>query len=89
VAQTELDGLQEAMKTRAYIEQAKGILMAARGLSADDAFATLNEQSQNTNVKVVTIAQRLIGSVAAQQTLTSGRQKIRVVIDILLQYDQS
>jgi AmiR/NasT family two-component response regulator len=29
VAQTELDGLQEAMKTRAYIEQAKGILMAA------------------------------------------------------------
>jgi GAF domain-containing protein len=67
VAQTELDGLQEAMKTRAYIEQAKGILMAARGLSADDAFATLNQQSQNTNVKVVTIAQRLIGSVAAQQ----------------------
>jgi GAF domain-containing protein len=67
LAQTELDGLQEAMKTRAYIEQAKGVVMAARGLSADDAFAVLNQQSQNTNVKVVTVAQRLIGSVAAEQ----------------------
>ncbi|WP_155293693.1 GAF and ANTAR domain-containing protein [Rhodococcoides fascians] len=67
LAQTELDGLQEAMKTRASIEQAKGILMAARGFSADDAFATLNHQSQNTNVKVATIAQRLIESVAAEQ----------------------
>ncbi|MDI6626560.1 MAG: GAF and ANTAR domain-containing protein [Rhodococcus sp. (in: high G+C Gram-positive bacteria)] len=67
VAQTEVDGLQEAMKTRAYIEQAKGIIMAARGISAEDAFAVLSEQSQNTNVKVTDVARRLIGSVASEQ----------------------
>lgn len=67
LAQTEVEGLQEAMKTRAYIEQAKGIIMAARGMSAEEAFAVLADQSQNSNVKVSEVSQRLIESVSVER----------------------
>ncbi|MBY4213620.1 GAF and ANTAR domain-containing protein [Rhodococcus fascians] len=67
LAQTEVDGLQEAMKTRSFIDQAKGIIMAARGISAEEAFSVLSEQSQNTNVKVADIARNLIDSVAGDR----------------------
>lgn len=62
-AQSELQGLREAMRTRATIEQAKGIVMAIRGIAADDAFEVLSLQSQNENVKVATLAQRIVESV--------------------------
>lgn len=63
LAQTELDGLREAMKTRATIEQAKGIVMAARGIASEKAFAVLAAQSQDRNVKVHEIARHVIESV--------------------------
>lgn len=62
----ELDGLQEAMRTRAVIEQAKGVLMALRGISADEAFAILSSQSQNRNVKVSVLAQSIIDTVGTK-----------------------
>lgn len=53
--------LNEAMKTRAVIEQAKGMLMAlSPGLSADDAFDLLRKASQRENVKLRVIAQRIV-----------------------------
>lgn len=48
--------LREAMTSRAPIEQAKGILMAARGVSADEAFQLLRAESQNTNTKLHDVA---------------------------------
>ena len=58
---TELaDQLKEALESRAAIDQAKGILMAREGMSADEAFATLLRASQSGNVKVREIAQRLV-----------------------------
>ncbi|SNS37168.1 ANTAR domain-containing response regulator [Rhodococcoides kyotonense] len=62
-AQTELDGLREAMRTRAAIEQAKGIVMAIRGIGPDDAFDVLSIQSQSENVKLSEIARRVVLSV--------------------------
>ncbi|MBY4107482.1 GAF and ANTAR domain-containing protein [Rhodococcus fascians] len=62
-AEEEVDGLLTAMKTRAQIEQAKGIIMAMRGIGADEAFAFLSEQSQNRNIKVTDIAATLIASI--------------------------
>lgn len=62
--EAELDGLREAMRTRGTIEQAKGIVMAIRGLSPEDAFEVLSLQSQNENVKLATIAQRIVDSVS-------------------------
>jgi GAF domain-containing protein len=53
--------LAEAMKSRAVIEQAKGMLMAGSpGLTADQAFDMLRRASQRENLKLRTIAQRIV-----------------------------
>ncbi|MDQ3896657.1 MAG: GAF and ANTAR domain-containing protein [Actinomycetota bacterium] len=53
--------LSEAMKSRAVIEQAKGILMARSSeLHADGAFDLLRRASQRENVKLREIAQRVV-----------------------------
>jgi len=55
-------GLSEAMKHRAVIEQAKGILMAAQGCDEDAAFDLLVAASQRENVKLREIAQRIVSN---------------------------
>lgn len=53
--------LAEAMRSRAVIEQAKGMLMArAPDRSPDDAFDILRRASQRENVKLRDIAQRIV-----------------------------
>ncbi len=53
--------LSEAMRSRAVIEQAKGILMArSPELTAEDAFGLLRQASQRENVKLREIAQRIV-----------------------------
>jgi len=52
--------LQTAMHSRAVIEQAKGILMAQRRCSAEDAFTILIHLSQDTNRKLRDVAQALV-----------------------------
>lgn len=53
--------LTEAMRSRAVIEQAKGMLMArSPDLSPDDAFDVLRRASQRENVKLREIAQRMV-----------------------------
>jgi transcriptional regulator with GAF, ATPase, and Fis domain len=71
-AEREITGLRTAMKTRADIDQAKGIIMAMRGISADDAFALLSEQSQNRNIKVSEIASAMIESVVEHTDSRTG-----------------
>ena len=58
--------LEAAMESRAVIEQAKGILMAQRDCSADDAFDMLRRASQRENVKLREVAQRIVASVSAR-----------------------
>ena len=52
--------LDEAMRSRAVIEQAKGIIMARSGVSADVAFDMLVRASQRENRKLRTIATELV-----------------------------
>lgn len=55
------EGLSEAMKSRAIIEQAKGMLMArSADMDADAAFDLLRRASQRENVKLRDIAQRIV-----------------------------
>ena len=54
-----ITGLTEALVARDVIGQAKGILMANRGIDADDAFALLSRTSQNQNVKVRVVAEQV------------------------------
>lgn len=58
----ELIGLRQAMRTRAVIEQAKGIVMATRACCADDAFDVLVAQSQHENRKLHEVAADLVAS---------------------------
>ncbi len=53
-------GLGEAMKRRAVIEQAKGMLMAAQGCDEDAAFELLVQASQRENLKLRDVAQRIV-----------------------------
>jgi GAF domain-containing protein len=66
--------LGEAMKSRATIEQAKGILMGAQRCSADEAFALLTRASQRENVKLREIARRIVDNAAGRSGAeASGR----------------
>jgi GAF domain-containing protein len=52
--------LQEALTSRAVIDQAKGILMGQRGVGVDEAFTLLRTTSQRENRKLRDIAQELV-----------------------------
>jgi ANTAR domain-containing protein/GAF domain-containing protein len=52
--------LAEAMRSRAVIEQAKGILMADQRIDADAAFDQLVRLSQHANIKVRDVARRMV-----------------------------
>ena len=52
--------LEQAMASRAVIEQAKGVVMAQHGVDADAAFAVLRQLSQRRNEKLRAVAQRVI-----------------------------
>jgi GAF domain-containing protein len=54
------DDLLQAMRSRASIEQAKGILMGAQRCSADDAFQILVRASQRENRKLREIAEEIV-----------------------------
>jgi AmiR/NasT family two-component response regulator len=56
----ERDNLTRAMAARHRVGLAQGILMVRRQLTADQAFALLKSESQNTQVKLRTIAQTVI-----------------------------
>jgi transcriptional regulator with GAF, ATPase, and Fis domain len=50
------DHLRRAMESRAEIEQAKGVIMASVGCSAEEAFDLLRQQSQTENRKLREVA---------------------------------
>jgi len=52
--------LAEAMRTRAVIEQAKGILMSDKRIDADEAFDQLTQLSQHSNMKLRDVARGLV-----------------------------
>lgn len=52
--------LEEALQSRDVIGQAKGILMARKGMTPDQAFETLRTASQRLNVKLREVADRVV-----------------------------
>jgi GAF domain-containing protein len=57
--------LQEAMRSRAVIEQAKGMLMGQRRIDDDAAFQLLRETSQRTNRKLRDVAAAIVETQSA------------------------
>ncbi len=58
----EVSGLRTAMESRAPIEQAKGIVMAATQCDADEAFDVLRRQSQHQNRRLSEVARDLVAA---------------------------
>lgn len=54
------EAVRRSAESRGTIEQAKGVLMAALAVDADDAFAMLKKSSQNANVKLRDLAATLL-----------------------------
>ncbi|MEU0870503.1 PAS and ANTAR domain-containing protein [Nocardia brasiliensis] len=55
--------LPEVVEARAAIEQAKGMLMLAYGIDADQAFNVLRWRSQETNIKLRALSEQFIADV--------------------------
>src|SRR6267142_4743364 len=58
--QDELDRTRSALEERKVIDRAKGILMNAKNLSEQNAYALLRKTAMNENKKIVEIAQSVI-----------------------------
>ncbi|MBG6105659.1 GAF and ANTAR domain-containing protein [Micromonospora vinacea] len=58
--------MQDAMASRAVIEQAKGIIMAERRCTATEAFNILAKVSQDSNRKLRDVAQALVDGAAGE-----------------------
>lgn len=56
----EISQLRQALRSRASIEQGKGMLMLRYGLSADQAFTMLARWSQNENIKLHSLSAALV-----------------------------
>ncbi len=58
--QGELDRAQDALKERKVIDRAKGLLMKAKKLTEEEAYALLRKTAMNENKKIVEIAESLL-----------------------------
>jgi len=58
--QDELDRTKSALEERKVIDRAKGILMSAKSLSEDAAYALLRKTAMNENKKIAEVAQSVI-----------------------------
>jgi GAF domain-containing protein len=63
-----IEQLNDAIKSREVIGEAKGILMAREGVSEDEAFQMLVTASQNTNTKLREVAQALVDRTSPPRT---------------------
>ena len=61
------DQLRQALDSRAVIDQARGMLMGAHGIDAEQAFKLLARESQNSNIKLRDVAARLVESAVARR----------------------
>lgn len=65
--------LEQAMVSRAVIEQAKGVLMGRHGLSEVEAFELIKAQSQRTNTKLRLIARGIVDEATGSTWTTAGQ----------------
>jgi GAF domain-containing protein len=54
------ENLARALRSRAVIDQAIGVLVAVQGVSPEQAFSDMSRQSQNSNIKLRDVAARIV-----------------------------
>lgn len=81
--QTDINNVLSAVAdARARIEQAKGVLMSAYGISAQRAFDILVWRSQETNLKVRDLASRFLDAVASKASAETQSQVDRALLTL-------
>jgi PAS domain S-box-containing protein len=81
--QTEISNVLSAVAdARAKIEQAKGVLMAAYGISAERAFDILVWRSQETNLKLRDLASRFLGALASKASAETQSEVDRALLTL-------
>jgi transcriptional regulator with GAF, ATPase, and Fis domain len=70
------ESIQRALSTRAPIEQAKGMLMAIHGITAEEAFDRLRTESQHTNIPLRVVATTLIDKLGATAPTATTRSDL-------------
>ena len=73
---TQLTQLRAAMQSRSVIDQAKGVLIARHGCTADEAFVMLSEASQRANRKLRDLAVAVVESEWRQCSQTNRRSTV-------------
>lgn len=68
------EALPDLFENRAAIEQAKGVMMAVYRVSPDQAFRVLQWRSQETNIKLRTLAKQLIHEVSNLPPMSAAVQ---------------
>ena len=59
---SELADLRESLETRKLLDRAKGILMAAHGLTEDEAYSKMRQYSMNRRITLKELAEAVIAS---------------------------
>lgn len=81
--QTDINNVLSAVAdARARIEQAKGVLMAAYGISAERAFDILVWRSQETNLKLRDLASRFLDAVASKASAETQSEVDRALLTL-------
>jgi hypothetical protein len=60
VRDVEVAQLRQALTSRVWIEQAKGVLVATEGVSPDDAFQQLRKRARSSSRKVADLAREVV-----------------------------
>jgi GAF domain-containing protein len=68
-ARTLSESLDEAMKSRAVIEQAQGVIMSRMRCDQGEAMRVLAQQSQNQNIKLRALATEIVRGTSRQSSL--------------------
>jgi serine phosphatase RsbU (regulator of sigma subunit) len=72
----ELTGVRTAMRNRAVIEQAKGVLVERLGVTPDEGFDQLVRLSQRANIKLIEVAAAIVGTTAPDPAVTPVAEQI-------------
>ena len=65
--------LEQALVSRAVIEQAKGVLMGRHGFTEIEAFDLIKKQSQRTNIKLRLVARSIVDDATGSQLPSAGQ----------------
>jgi sulfite oxidase len=70
--------LRQALTSRVWIEQAKGVLAATRGVSPDAAFQQLRRQARSSSRKLADLAQEVVQEAQRQRVAAKAVDDARV-----------